>query len=85
MMHTALLLLGDMKVTTCTADSETNLQLGAQSEPSALHWSAAQLESLFTARSKETVPQKLQALSPKRCQTAKGTFISFPPSLGRLG
>ena len=80
-MSTALLLLGEMTVTTCTADSETNPRLGTQAGPSARHSSAAQLESLLTAKSNGTVPQKLRAVPPKRCRTANGTFISLPPAL----
>ena len=60
-----------MTVTTCTADSETNPRLGAQSEPepSARHSSAAQLSSpLFRSlRLGRFKP-------PKRCRTAQRTF-----------
>ena len=60
-----------MTVTTCTADSETNPRLGAQSEPepSARHSSAAQLSSpLFRSL-------RLGSFKPpKRCRTAQRTF-----------
>ena len=79
----ALLLLGDMTVTTCTTDSETDPRLGAQSGRSARRSSAAQLVRLLAANLRKlfrtsSEPYRPSVVGPPRAPS----FVSRPRSYG---